>query len=136
MASLLQLETHQESNDWLIPFLRKLFTDGSKTETGTGSWIFSDDLDISVSLRLPNTYMIFQAGMYAINVASKHIIQFSFWTSILKSLGAIKAHSRELNQKAFMIEYRHWTLLTVIKWIWYVYYNIRGDRVIKKRLNE
>lgn len=43
------------------------FTDGSKKETGTGSGVFSDDLDLIVSLRMPNTFTVFQAENYAIN---------------------------------------------------------------------
>lgn len=52
-------------NGWVIPFLRiELFQNGSKTESGTASGKFSDDLDID---------------MY-INMAVKEIIPF-FYTS-------------------------------------------------------
>ncbi len=44
-----------------------IFTDGSKTETGISCDVFSDDLNISVSIRLPHTCTVFQAGIYAID---------------------------------------------------------------------
>lgn len=47
-------------------------------ETGIGSGIFSDDLNIFVSLRLPNVYTFFQAKIYAINLYAKIISLFSF----------------------------------------------------------
>lgn len=39
-----------------------VFTNGSKTETGTGSSIFSDYLDISVSLGLPKIFRAFSVA--------------------------------------------------------------------------
>lgn len=36
-----------------------IFMDGSKTENGTVSGTFSDDLDFSEPLRLPNTCRVF-----------------------------------------------------------------------------
>lgn len=47
-----------------------VFTNGSKTET--------DDLDTFLSLRLPKMWTFFQVKIYAINGATKEIIQFSF----------------------------------------------------------
>lgn len=43
--------------------------DVSKTETGTGSSVFSDDLHFFVSLRLPNTCTVLQEVIYAIDLA-------------------------------------------------------------------
>ena len=43
----------------LNDYATSIFTDGSKTETDTGSGVFSDNLDISVSLSLTNTCTVF-----------------------------------------------------------------------------
>lgn len=54
-----------------------VFTDGTKTEMGTGSGIFSDNLDISVSFGLPNTCIGFKAQIYTINVVAKNLSYYS-----------------------------------------------------------
>ena len=59
-------------------YVISIFTDGSKTENGTGSGIYSDDLDISLSLRLPNSCTVFQTEIYDINVAAMQIREFLF----------------------------------------------------------
>lgn len=48
-----------------------IFMDGSKTKTGTNSGEFSDDLDISFSLTLPNTCTVLQTEIYVINLAAR-----------------------------------------------------------------
>ena len=47
-------------------YATSIFTDGSKTEAGTVSCVFSDDLGTSVSLRLPNICTVFQAEIQSI----------------------------------------------------------------------
>ena len=85
-----------------------IFTDGSKTETGTGSGVFSDDLGISVSLMLPNTCTVFQEEIYAINMAARKIGKLSLRTSVIDiyvdSLAAIKVlNSYVIKSKLLMI---------------------------------
>ena len=63
-------------------YATSIFTDRSKTETGTGSGVFSEDLGISVSLRLPNTCTVFQTEIYAINIAARKIGRLSLRSSV------------------------------------------------------
>lgn len=49
----------------------------------TVSEILFDVFNISLSIRLPNPYIVFQAEKYAISVAAKRIIQFLFVSLLL-----------------------------------------------------
>lgn len=73
----------------------------------TGCGIFSDDLGIYVSLRLPKTCAVFQAKVYLINVAAKEISQFLLVFGLLiyiDNLAAIKTLNRiELNHQVKLI---------------------------------
>lgn len=55
-----------------------IFTDESKAETGPGFPVFYDDLSIYMSCRLLSTCTVFQAEIYAINLAAWKIGYFSF----------------------------------------------------------
>lgn len=82
-----------------------MLTKGSNAETGIGFGIFCDELDISVSLRLPSTCTVPQMEIYVINVAAKKICQFSFCTSTLDSFFPLKKTliSNEVKSNIFMI---------------------------------
>lgn len=71
--------SHKERNVLIL-------TDWPKAETGTISGIFSDDLDISVSFRIPNTSTNFKMEIYAINVAAKEIRNLSLCSSTVDIL--------------------------------------------------
>ena len=50
-----------------------VFTDGSKTEEGTGAGVYSKRLDLSCSFRLPDECSVFQAEVLAISEAARAI---------------------------------------------------------------
>ena len=85
-------------------YLTSIFTDGSTTEAGSGSGVFSDDLGTLVSLRLLNTCTVFQAEIYAINMTARKIGQLPLRPSVIDiyvdSLAAIRAlNSYVINSK-------------------------------------
>lgn len=61
-----------------VPSWYLSFTKWSKKETGNCSRIFSDDLDVSLSLKLSNILKVFQAEIYESNEATQKIIELSF----------------------------------------------------------
>lgn len=72
-----------------------VFTDGSKTETGTGSGIFSADLGIRISERLSPDCSVFQAEIYAVDRAAQMIREQDLNPTAIRicvdSLAALKA---------------------------------------------
>lgn len=72
-----------------------VFTDGSKMEMGTGSGVYSEDLDIRVSMRLPDECSVFQAEIYAIDTAARIIRERDVGPTVISifvdSLAALKA---------------------------------------------
>ena len=78
-------------------YATSIFTNGSMTVTGTSLGVFSDDLGTSVSLRLPNTCTLFEAEIYAINMAPRKIEQLSLRPSVNDIYVDILAAIKELN---------------------------------------
>lgn len=72
-----------------------IYTDGSKTEKGTGAGFYCESLQTEKSFRLPNDCSIFQAELFAIQKALEHInfrhIPNSRITVFVDSQAAIKA---------------------------------------------
>ena len=62
------------SNAVIAPDNLDVYTDGSKTSEGTGSGLFCLELDINLSLTLPNECTVFQAEMLAINIAATSLL--------------------------------------------------------------
>lgn len=84
-----------ESNSVINADDIQIFTDGSKMEQGTGSGIHCEALQINESHRLPNDCSVFQAEIFAIEMAMKNInardITASRITIFVDSQAAIKA---------------------------------------------
>lgn len=55
----------------------EMYTDGSKTEAGTGSGVYCQQLDINSSIKLPNECTVFQAKMLAIKVAVSTLLSLN-----------------------------------------------------------
>lgn len=74
---------------------KAIFTDGSKTSQGTGSGIYSEELDIMVSIRLPDHGSVFQAEVLAIaraaELAAARVISREDITIYVDSQAALKA---------------------------------------------
>jgi len=51
-----------------------IYTDGSKLNSQTGGGVFSTELDIKVSFRLPDHCSVFQAEVMAIQEAMSHLV--------------------------------------------------------------
>lgn len=72
-----------------------VFTDGSKMDMGTGSGIFSGELGICASLRLPDFCSVFQAEICAIDKAAQILLERELNPSKINicvdSLAALKA---------------------------------------------
>ena len=48
----------------------EVYTDGSKTSEGTGSGVFLEDIDLRLSVKLDNFCTVFQAEIFALNIAA------------------------------------------------------------------
>lgn len=71
-----------------------IFTDGSKSELGTGSALWSDSNQVSISMRLQEPATVFTAELSAIQMATTHITsqpsgKFVIVTDSLSSMDAI-----------------------------------------------
>lgn len=77
----------------------KILTDSSKMSCGVGSGIFSDDLAISLSFRLPYDCCMFQVKMYAIYRACSLLNEKSICSNIriFRSL-LVSQHKEDLNE--------------------------------------
>lgn len=65
------IPSRTEWNNQTLPFsTASIFTDGSKTENGTGSGIFSESLNIKHSLKLNKDCSVFQAEIKAVEKAA------------------------------------------------------------------
>lgn len=80
-----------------------VFTNGSKTET--------DDLDTFLSLRLPKMWTFFHLKIYALNGATKEIIQFSFCIFIVDKYMACNGAQTHFVADANKTD--DWTLRTI-----------------------
>ena len=83
-----------------------IYTDGSKLDNHTGGGVFSVDLNINLSFRLPDVCSVFQAEVMAIKEALLHISPqyygkkvciFSDSQAAIKSLGSISSNSKVVN---------------------------------------
>lgn len=73
-----------------IPFLEIvlfLFKDGLNTEPGTSSGIFSDDMNISLSLRFPKKYKVFQAEIENFSFEAGLLVYMSIQAELIWVLG-------------------------------------------------
>lgn len=83
-----------------------IYTDGSKMEGGVGGGVFSEELGISLSFRLPDHCSVFQAEVVAIQeamqwlrinaISSTNIVLLSDSQAALKSLECVQTTSRTL----------------------------------------
>ena len=64
---------HEEPREGLNPRELRIFTDGSKTRSGTGSGVFSEDLNIHISTPLGAHSTVFQAECMGIIMAAHAI---------------------------------------------------------------
>lgn len=84
-----------EENRVINANVLSIFTDGSKTESGTGSGVFSEKLGINKSFGLPNYCSVFQAEIFAVTQAAKTVRNKGLapcnLTFFVDSLAAIKA---------------------------------------------
>ena len=80
-----------------------IYTDGSKLDNRTGGGVFSADLDINISFRMPDICSVFQAEVMAVKEAllnitpeywGKKICIFSDSQAAIKSLKSISSNSK------------------------------------------
>ncbi|XP_047990715.1 uncharacterized protein LOC125229817 [Leguminivora glycinivorella] len=69
-----KIQLHEEPREGLNPRELRIFTDGSKTRSGTGSGVFSEDLNIHISTPLGAHNTVFQAECMGIIMAAHAIV--------------------------------------------------------------
>ena len=52
----------------------EIYTDGSKTEVGTGAGVFCEELHVQISEKMDNSCTVFQAEVLALKLAADHLI--------------------------------------------------------------
>ena len=68
-----KIQLHESPNEGLCPTDVRIFTDGSKTDTGTGAGVFSEDLNIKIFTPLGAHNSVFQAECIGISRAASAI---------------------------------------------------------------
>ncbi|XP_063362872.1 uncharacterized protein LOC134651701 [Cydia amplana] len=69
-----KIQLHEEPHEGLNPRELRIFTDGSKTRSGTGAGVFSEDLNIHISTPLGAHNTVFQAECMGIIMAAHAIV--------------------------------------------------------------
>lgn len=69
-----KIQLHETPQEGLNPRELRIFTDGSKTRSGTGSGVFSEDLNIHISTPLGAHSTVFQAECMGIIMAAHAIV--------------------------------------------------------------
>ncbi|XP_055840568.1 uncharacterized protein LOC129908227 [Episyrphus balteatus] len=117
-----------ESNRVIIADHVSVFTDGSKTDLGVGSGIFSDNPPINKSLKLPDFCSVFQAEVFAVceaanilsalNLKNKNIdIFIDSHQAAIKAISSIVTKSKLVDHFRNTLRSLNITNIVTLRWV-------------------